>query len=67
MRQAQHEAEEALHKLQVESESVRKALQKLEAEKEHYVAKQSSSQELVGGDTELWWSLLVVLHDHYIN
>ncbi|GAB9469067.1 hypothetical protein Gpo141_00006359 [Globisporangium polare] len=47
MRQAQNEAEEALHKLQVESESTRKMLQTLEAEKEHYVAKQSSSQELL--------------------
>lgn len=58
MRQAQNEAEEALHKLQVESESTRKMLQTLEAEKEHYVAKQSSSQELVGDDAKWgggWW------------
>lgn len=60
MRQAQHEAEEALHKLQVESESTCKALQTLEAEKEHYVAKQSSSQELVRDDTK-WF--IIVLHN----
>uniref|UniRef100_K3WHE2 Uncharacterized protein n=1 Tax=Globisporangium ultimum (strain ATCC 200006 / CBS 805.95 / DAOM BR144) TaxID=431595 RepID=K3WHE2_GLOUD len=46
-RHAQHEAEESIHKLQLESENVRKMLQTLEAEKEHYVAKQNSSQELL--------------------
>lgn len=36
-----------MYRLQVESEGIRKMLQALEAEKEHYIAKQNSSQELV--------------------
>lgn len=49
LRQTQTDAEESMHKLEVEAESLRKALQTLETEKEHYVGKQSASQELVGG------------------
>ncbi|TYZ59480.1 hypothetical protein PybrP1_007092, partial [[Pythium] brassicae (nom. inval.)] len=47
LRQAQNDAEESIHKLEVERESLSKALQALETEKEHYVGKQSSSQELL--------------------
>jgi hypothetical protein len=47
LRQCQHEAEETTHKLQMEKESIVKAMQALEAEKEAMIAKQASSNELV--------------------
>ncbi|RLN98689.1 hypothetical protein BBJ28_00016230 [Nothophytophthora sp. Chile5] len=46
LRQCQHEAEEAVHKLQMEKENVQKIVQSLEAEKELLTGKQASSQEL---------------------
>ncbi|KAG6580344.1 uncharacterized protein IUM83_15142 [Phytophthora cinnamomi] len=47
LRQCQHEAEEATHKIQMEKESIQKMVRALEAEKEVMVAKQTSSHELV--------------------
>lgn len=47
MRKSQIEAEDAIHKLQVENENVRRMLQNLEMEKEHLTAKQASNQEMV--------------------
>lgn len=47
LRRCQIEAEDSIHKLQVENENVRRMVQNLEMEKEHLAAKQTSTQELV--------------------
>ncbi|EEY64208.1 uncharacterized protein PITG_02751 [Phytophthora infestans T30-4] len=53
LRRCQNEAEEATHKLQLESESLRKVVQTLEAEKAVMIAKQTSSHELYQEDVQL--------------